>query len=232
MLGATRKLETIGDREESMKMRDQILTRSAVAAASFAAVLAVATTAVAAKTIIDEWSSVQVPPPPKLEPVTVDPNTTALLVLDLIPQICNSKPRCVASLPEVAKLLKGARDSKTMVVYSLVFGRTPADILPPVKPLGGEPVVTSHADKFIDTDLEKILKDKGIKTVIVVGTAAEGAVLYTASHAAFVGLDVVVPVDGMSASLPYAEQYVAWDLTHAPGVSAKVKLTAIDMVKY
>ena len=49
------------------------------------------------------------------------------------------------------------------------------------------------------TDLEKILNDKGIKTVVVVGTAAQGAVLNTASQAAFRGLRVIVPLDGMSA---------------------------------
>jgi nicotinamidase-related amidase len=204
----------------------------------FATVLSVAlagwANVTSAATIIDEWSSVKVPPPPKLERVTVDPKTTALLLLDFIPPICNQerRPRCVASLPAVGKLLKGARDSKTMVVYSVAGTVKPADILAPVTPLGSEPVVRSHADKFIGTDLEKILKDKGIKTVIVAGTTAEGAVLYTASHAAFLGFNVVVPVDGMSAGLEYAEQYVAWDLTHAPGVSNKVKLTAVDMVKY
>lgn len=188
-----------------------------------------------AATIVDEWSSVTAPAPPALQPVTVDPKTTALLVLDLVKQTCNQqvRPRCLASLPQVAKLLKGARDSKTMVVYSIIPGpATIADTLPNVMPLGSEPVVKSGPDKFIGTDLEKILKDKGITTVIVVGTAAHGAVLYTASHAALLGFDTIVPVDGMSAETPYAEQYVAWNMTHAPVLSAKVKLTAIDMVKF
>jgi len=47
--------------------------------------------------------------------------------------------------------------------------------------------------------LEKILNDKGIKTVVVAGTAAQGAVPNTASQAAFRGRQVIVPVDGMSA---------------------------------
>jgi nicotinamidase-related amidase len=50
--------------------------------------------------------------------------------------------------------------------------------------------------------LEKILNDKGIKTVIVVGRAAQGVVLNTASQAAFRELQVIVPVDGMSAKIP------------------------------
>lgn len=43
--------------------------------------------------------------------------------------------------------------------------------------------MSSGVDKFRNTDLEKVLKDKGIKTVIVAGTASHGGVLYTASTA-------------------------------------------------
>lgn len=210
------------------------IARPFAAAALCAAVLAAAAPAPAA-TIIDEWASVKAPEPPKLEAVTVDPKTTALLVLDLMKETCNDKvrPRCLTSLPQVAKLLKGARDSRTMVVYSIIPGPpTIADTDPAVKPLGTEPVVKSGPDKFIGTDLEKILKDKGITTVIVVGTAAEGAVLYTGSHASLLGFNVVVPVDGMSSATTYAEQYVTWNMVHAPVVAMKVKLTSVDMLKY
>ena len=78
----------------------------------------------------------------------------------------------------------------------------------------------------------KILKDKGVQTVIVVGTASNGAVLNTASHAALSGMNVIVPVDGISAIDAYAEQYVAWHFVNAPGVSAKTTLTKIDMIKF
>lgn len=186
-------------------------------------------------TIIDEWDQVKAPPPPKLEQVTVDPKTTALLVLDFVKQTCNDqvRPRCVASLPQVAKLIKGARASKTSVIYSIIVTpATAADILPEVKPEGREPVVAAHADKFIGTRLESILKRRHIETVIVVGTDANGAVLYTASHAAMLGFNVVVPVDGMSSKTPYGEQYVAWNFANSPGTAAKTKLTTIDMVKY
>lgn len=43
-----------------------------------------------------------------------------------------------------------------------------------------------------DTGLEKMLKDKGITAVVAVGTAAHGAVLYTASEAALRGFNVIV----------------------------------------
>jgi nicotinamidase-related amidase len=187
----------------------------------------------AAQDIIDEWTKVQAPPAPKLTAVTLDPKTSALLVLDITKQGCSAerRPRCVASLPAIHKLLAMARGKGLLVVYSLGGGATPADILQQVAPQGGEPSVTASPDKFIGTDLDKILHDKGIKTVVVVGTAAQGAVLHTAASAAFRGFEVVVPVDGMSAETLYAEQYVAWDLVNAPRLADRVKLTRVNMIQ-
>jgi nicotinamidase-related amidase len=84
---------------------------------------------------------------------------------------------------------------------------------------------------FLRPILEKILNDKGIKTVVIVGTAAQGAVLNTASQAAFRGLRVIIPVDGMSAENTYFEQYTAYHLANAPGVGQQVTLTKMDMIK-
>jgi hypothetical protein len=44
-------------------------------------------------TIVDEWSAVEIPPPPALEPVTLDPATTAFLVLDIQNVNCNTALR-------------------------------------------------------------------------------------------------------------------------------------------
>ncbi len=191
-----------------------------------------------AETIIDGWSSVAVPSAPALTPVTLDPETTALLVLDFnghesaTSGPCNAatKPRCLASLPAVRRLLEFARSRGLFVVHSTSSAGTPGDIRPEVAPAPGEPVVKAGPDKFIGTDLGALLAQHGIKTLVVTGTAAEGAVLDTATDAALHGLDIVVPVDGMSSTEPYAEQYVAWHLTHAPGVAQKARLTRIDAI--
>lgn len=190
-----------------------------------------ATSAASAQTIVDEWANVKAPPAPQLKPVTVDAKTTALLMLDFMNQNCGKRPRCIASIPAVKKLLGEARARNASVVYSLIANTTPADVIKDVAPAPNELSVLSRPNKFLGTDLEKILKDKGVQTVIVVGTAAHGAVLNTASHAAFLGMNVVVPVDGMSADA-YAEQYTAWHLANAPTVSAKTTLTRTDMIKF
>jgi len=187
-----------------------------------------------AQTIVDEWASVKVPPAPELKPVTIDPKATALLILDVLKQNCNPerRPRCVASVPRIQSLLTQARAKGVPVIYSLFGGATSADIWKEVAPIGGDPVVTSSADKFVGTDLEKILRGKGIKTVVAVGAAAHGAVLHTASGAALRGFQVIVPVDGMSAENTYPEQYTAWHLANAPTISQRVTITRVNLIRF
>jgi nicotinamidase-related amidase len=193
-----------------------------------------------ADTIIDHWAEVKAPPPPELKPVTVDPKTDALLLLDFNGHDaadsgpCNKavRPRCLASLPKVGAALAAARAHGVFVVYSVNPAGSPADIWPDVAPKAGDPIVKSGPNKFLNTNLRELLAGRGIKRVIVTGTASEGAVLNTASDAAFHGMSVVVPVDGMSSTLLYAEQYVAWHLSHAPFVGPKTTLTTLELLRY
>src|ERR1700689_1310475 len=73
-----------------------------------------------AQNIIEQWTSVKTPPPPALKPVTVDPKTTALLMLDFMNQNCGKRPACVASIPAMENLLAAARAAKASVVYSII----------------------------------------------------------------------------------------------------------------
>ena len=118
------------------------------------------------------------------------------------------------------------------VAYSTTGGAAPEDILPQVAPAEDDPVVRAGVDKFFRTDLEKHLSERGIKTVVIVGTAAEGAVLHTATAACMRSIDVVVPVDGISSSTLYAEQYVCWHLVNAPGSRKRTTLTRTDLIGF
>lgn len=187
------------------------------------------------ETIIDSWKSITLPPPPVLQSVTVDSTQTALLILDMYVTFCSDaqRPRCVPTIPRIQRLLANARDHKMMVVYS---GGPPSSTnftMPPeaLTPLPGEPMVRTNADKFVDTDLEKMLAAGGIKSVIIVGTSAEGAVLYTAGGAALRGLKVIIPVDGISSANPFGELSTAWNLKNTSGsVSSHVTLTRMDLI--
>jgi nicotinamidase-related amidase len=201
--------------------------------ATVAAVALGAALPAGAASIIDEWASVKAPPAPELKPVTIETKTTALLLLDFQNPNCTNRPRCVAALPTLKKLVTEARAKGVMVVYSLAGKGTPADVMPDIAPAAGEPSVRASVDKFAGTDLEKILKDKGIQTVIVTGTAAHGAVLYTGSAAALRGMNVIVPVDGMASEDLYYEQATAWLLAKGTGgIGPKVTLTKVDLIKF
>ena len=202
-----------------------------ILSAAFLIVGMTASGTVWAADVIEEWATIK-PAAPTLKPVTVDPKTTALLMLDFMKQNCRQRPRCVASLPAMKKLLESARAAKATIIYSIIANSKIEDVLPEVAVQEGEPSVLSGPDKFRNTDLEKILKDKGIQAVIAVGTSSNGAVLYTASGAAFRGMKVIVPVDGMSAIDPVAEYATVLNFLSAPTVSAATTLTRSDMIKF
>ena len=203
-----------------------------ISAIALVAAAAISAAPAFAGNVIDDWASIKTPPAPQLKTVTVDPKTTALLMLDFMNQNCGKRPACVASIPAVKKLLVAARAAKASVIYSIIAKTTTADVIKDVAPLANEPHVQAGPDKFLNTDLEKILKDKNIQTVIAVGTASNGAVLFTGASAAMRGFKVIVPVDGMSAAQPYADLTTAYTFAAAPLVSAKSTLTRIDMVKF
>jgi nicotinamidase-related amidase len=194
--------------------------------------LAASGPAATAQTIVDTWSSVTLPPPPKLAPVAVDSAHTALLMLDFSIDVCSAsrRPSCVRSIPHVRRLLEDARAHHMLVVYSTSGAASPKTP-EPLAPLPGDPSVRSGVDKFFGTDLDKILAAHDIHSVIVVGTSAHGAVLYTASAAALRKFSVIVPVDGYSSDSPFAELYTAWHLKNAPAsVSSEVTLTSTGLI--
>jgi nicotinamidase-related amidase len=209
-----------------------MLTRRKFSVAVAAAALLGVVQPASAASVIDEWAAIQRPVAPALKPMTLETKTTALLMLDFMNQNCGKRPRCVATVPAMKALLEKARTAKVTVIYSLIRNTTGADVIKDVVPAAGEASVLSGPDKFFNTDLEKILREKGITTVITVGTAANGAVLFTAAGAAFRGLNVVIPVDGISSADPYADLSMVWNFTTMPSVSQKATLTRSDMVTF
>jgi len=191
----------------------------------------------AAADIIDEWKNVKAPAsPPELKTVTVDPKTTALLILDIMKTNCGVRPRCGATVPNIKKLHDQARKANMMVFYTMVGDNpTPAGMVDGgFAPREGEWVEQRGPDKFLNSPLDERLKAKGIKTVIVCGTAAQGAVVGAGSGAAQRGYKVIVPVDCMSAEDPYMEQYAAWHMYKGgpTAITSATTLTRASMIKF
>lgn len=202
----------------------------AIAAALFA------TNTAQAQTVIDDWNQVKLPPPPQLKPVTLNAKETALLVMDFTVQTCTPerRKRCADSVPKVKKFVEEARAKGALIIYSVaVPGSVPSDVLKDLAPTAGEQVLPPLGpDKFINSDLEKTLKDKGIKTVAPMGTQAQTSVLHTGGEAALRGFKVIVPVDAMSADDLFPEAYTAWHLSTAARISNQTTLTRLDMIGF
>jgi nicotinamidase-related amidase len=145
----------------------------------------------------------QVPPAPDPVPATLNPATTALVILDVTEQTCSPQPTCTQGMvPAIAGLLARARPAGVTVIYSLPPSGSP--VLPEVAPAPGDPTFVGQAqDRFYNSDLENLLRGRGISNVILVGWRENGSVLYTSVGATLRGYTVVVPEDGTSAARDY-----------------------------
>jgi len=192
----------------------------------------------AAADILDDWATVKTPAPPELKPVTVDSSTTALLILDMMKANCGARPRCVATVPNVKRLHDAARKAGMMVWYSLVGSNgqaTPADVIEQgFAPRDGEWMRASGPDKFIGSNLEEKLKERGIKTVNVCGTSFQGVGIGTGGGAAQRGYKAIIPIDCLSSEDTYMEQYAAWHLFKGGPVvvTTQVTVTRSTMMKF
>jgi nicotinamidase-related amidase len=173
-----------------------------------------------------------VPTVPAASPVEIPVKGAALLVLDITTAVCSSRPTCMTSVPKIAALIKKARDAKVPVIYSQTTAAG-TQILPEVAPQSGEPQVAARADKFFNTNLDQLMKDRAITTAVIVGTAANGAVLYTAFGANERGYTVVVAEDGIAADSDFALLATKWQLLNQPGFAnadnTPLKATAVTL---
>lgn len=141
---------------------------------------------------------------------------SALLVLDITNTICDARPSCVASVPKIASLVKKARDAKVTIIYSTTT-TAGTQVRSEIAPQAGDLVVQGRADKFFNTNLEQILKDKNVQNAVVVGSASNGAVLYTVFGLNLRNITVVVAQDGISAEPEFPTTLTRWQLLNEPG---------------
>ena len=151
---------------------------------------------------------------------------TDTIMLVHVPAVGSSAPTTLVSVP---------RDSYVPIPG---YGRGyPEDMIDAsLAPRAGEHLIKNGrgANKFYNSDLEAALKAKGITTVIVTGTSAQGAVAGPTQGATERGYKAIVPVDGMSAEDAYNEQYAAWHLAKGGPVALveHVTVTRSDLIKF
>jgi len=161
--------------------------------------------------------------------VTVQPRTTALIVVDMQNDFVKPGGALVvetaaATIPAIQRLLALAR-AKGMKVFFTQDTHEEGDIEFPIwgphvlrgtwgwqivdelAPRPGERVIEKlRYDGFFGTPLDHELRLAAIQNVIVCGTVANICVLHTAGSAALRGYRVVLLIDAISAITPFDQQ--------------------------
>jgi nicotinamidase-related amidase len=166
--------------------------------------------------------TLQMPANPDPVPVTVNVATTALLVFDVVEDIASRQPVCKTKmLPVITALLARARKAGVTVGYG-TRAHNRQGWLPEVAPQPGDIDIESKAqDRFYNTELDKLLKAKGITTLILVGWKVSGSVTYTSVGATLRGYTVVVPVDASLDATDYEIAIGQYQILHQNSANAE-----------
>jgi nicotinamidase-related amidase len=145
---------------------------------------------------------------------------------------------CSKITPAIGEFLDKARAAAVPIIYSVsasAKGKPIGEVASPLKRKESEPVIYPDGfDKFNGGELEKFLKEKGAKTVIVTGASTNSAVLYTATTAARMHrYNVVVPMDGVAATSKYEQEYSFHQFTVLPSDAHKqFQFTNLGMITF
>ncbi|MBR1576130.1 MAG: cysteine hydrolase [Bacteroidales bacterium] len=140
-------------------------------------------------------------------------NHPAILVVDMLNDFVTGAIGCdraVEILPATARLLDAARAAGVPVIYCndahlpgidreleiwgdhAIKGTPGAEVVPELTPKEGDYVVPKRRySGFFQTDLDILLKELGVKTVVVTGLHTHMCVRHTSADAYCLGYDVV-----------------------------------------
>ena len=167
---------------------------------------------------------VEVPEIPVAEELLIDPTSTALIIVDMQNDFVRDEgklriPTAAATIPAIARLREFAHGLTMPVLYTqdshyagdpefaiwgehVVVGSWGWEIVEELAPdpqAGDRVFRKDRYDGFFGTSLDRALREREIKTVIVCGTAANICVLHTAGSAALRWYRVILPADTVSA---------------------------------
>ncbi len=143
----------------------------------------------------------------------------ALLIIDMLEVFVRGRLRAEGAeeiIPVIARLRSEFRRRGLPVIYTndahyefdfevrhwgphAIRGSREAEVVPELKPEEGDFIVLKRRyDAFFATDLDLLLRELGVDTVVLTGVATDICVLHTAAGAFFRGYRVVVVEDGVA----------------------------------
>jgi nicotinamidase-related amidase len=175
----------------------------------------------------------------------------ALLVVDMVNDFVTGvfgNPRSQAMVPRLAAVLTQVRAAGVPVIYCsdshlagvdveltihkdhAIRGTWGAEIVPALAPAPSDYSLTKRRySAFFGTELEALLRELGIDTVILTGVATNGCVRHTAADAFFHGFKVVVVTDCVESRDEEGQQLGLAQMAQAYG--AQLELSArLDVI--
>lgn len=174
---------------------------------------------------------VTVPEYKVLPKIRLNPNITALIVVDMQydfvhPQGKLFVPESEKTIPVIRRLIQKARQAKMPIFFTQDWHR-PDDaefsiwpphaveytegvkVIPELKPSVKDYYVHKRTyDAFFATDFDLLLRQLKIKNLVITGTVANICVLHTAGSARLYGYEIIIPTDAISSLTPFDQEAV------------------------
>jgi len=158
--------------------------------------------------------------------IFLDPRVTALIVVDMQVDFVSPGgklvvPEAQKTIPAIRHLIDQAREADVPVIFTqdwhraddpefslwpahAVEGTSGAEIIPELHPSSKDYFVRKRTyDAFFATDLDLLLRQKGIRNLIIAGTVSNICVLHTAGSASLHGYEIIIPEDALSSLTPF-----------------------------
>ena len=175
---------------------------------------------------------------PEPQALKLDRRSTAIAVLDLSIRCEVPSEVCSKLMQPLGEFLERARQAAVPILYTISAtgkGTPIGEAAAPLKRRESEPILYPDAfDKFMGGELKTELDKRNCRSLVIVGSATNFAVLYTATTAARIHkYDVVIPLDGVNAKRNYEHEYAIHQMTILPASAHKqFRFTKLGMIEF
>lgn len=175
---------------------------------------------------------------PAPQALKLNHQTTAIVVLDLSIRCEEPQEVCSKLMAPLGAFLERARQAAVPILYTVSAtgkGTPQGEVAGPLHRRASEPILYPDAfDKFMGDELKAALDKRNCQSLVIVGSATNFAVLYTATTAARIHkYDVVIPLDGVNAKRTYEHEYAIHQMTILPASAHKqFRFTKVGMVEF